>query len=181
MKIYTKTGDNGKTSLYSKDRISKSNIRVEAYGTIDELNSVLEIVMTLDPPDSIKTDIEKIINLLFQVGSDLATPLKSVMDKKIKRIGKDDILFLETKIDNYSAELPELHNFILLGGSKQSALLNFARSVARRAERRIVAVSEIEDLNPHLITFINRLSDYLFVAARYINFKLNIEEKIWKA
>ena len=128
MKIYTKTGDNGKTSLYSKDRISKSNIRVEAYGTIDELNSVLEIVMTLDPPDSIKTDIEKIINLLFQVGSDLATPLKSVMDKKIKRIGKDDILFLETKIDNYSAELPELHNFILLGGSKQSALLNFTLS-----------------------------------------------------
>ncbi|HPD32788.1 MAG TPA: cob(I)yrinic acid a,c-diamide adenosyltransferase [Bacteroidota bacterium] len=180
MKIYTKTGDNGETSLNSKDRISKSNIRVEAYGTIDELNSLLGIIMTEEILDVIKIDIEKIMNLLFQVGSDLATPFNSTLEKKITRIEQNDILFLETKIDYYTAELPELHNFILPYGTKQSALLYFARAVTRRAERRIVALSEIEEINPNIIIFINRLSDYLFIAARYINFKLNIEEKIWK-
>jgi cob(I)alamin adenosyltransferase len=180
MKIYTKTGDSGKTSLNSPQRIPKNNIRVEAYGTIDELNSVLGIVMTHDFPDSIKLDIEKIMNLLFQVGSDLATPFESPMDKKIKRIDENDISYLEKLIDDYDKELPELRNFILPGGSQPSAYINLARTVARRAERRIVALSDSEEINLNIIKFINRLADYLFVAARYVNLKLNIKEKIWK-
>ena len=180
MKIYTKTGDNGKTSLNSPDRILKSDIRVEAYGTIDELNSMLGIVMTQNLPDSIKIDIDKIMNLLFQIGSDLATPFDSPMSNKIKRLNDDEITFLEKQIDKYDAELPTLRNFILPGGSQQSALINFARTIVRRAERRIVALAENEEINSNIIKFINRLADYLFVIARYINFKLNIEERIWK-
>jgi len=180
MKIYTKTGDLGQTSLNSPQRIPKSNIRVEAYGTVDELNSILGLIMTMDFHNSIKSDIEKIQILLFKVGSDLATPTDSPMNKKIQRIDEEDVLFLEKKIDLYDSELPELRNFIIPGGSQQSAFLNFARTVARRAERRVVALNEQEEINSYIIKFLNRLADYLFIAARYANFKLNIEEKIWK-
>lgn len=181
MKIYTKTGDKGETSLFNGARVPKSDIRVEAYGNVDELNSYIGLITTFDIPKDVCEVLEKISRVLFEIGTDLATPIaNSRKTKRVKRLGYESINFLEEKIDHYSAKLPELRNFILPGGSSESAWLHIARTVCRRAERRVVELSQKEEINPNIVVFFNRLSDLLFVMARYINLTKHIEDVIWK-
>ncbi len=184
MKIYTKTGDKGETSLFDGTRVSKSSIRVEAYGNIDELNSYIGLITTMSIPKDLYDILEKVNRLLFAIGTDLATPIEEIDNpkkiKKVKRLGKEHIDYLEQAIDNYSDKLPELRNFILPGGSSESAWLHIARTVCRRAERRVVELAQRENVNHNIIVFLNRLSDFLFIAARYVNFFKGIEDTIWK-
>jgi len=178
MKIYTKTGDTGKTSLFKGTRVLKSDLRVETYGTVDELNSIIGIAISQGMPEKISEDLTKISNLLFNLGSDLATPLDSNL--QINRIQNCDIAFLEQMIDEYSEKMPELRNFILPGGSKPASFLHQARTVCRRAERLAVSLMEIDDIGDLPVIFLNRLSDYLFTAARYANQLLVVAEREWK-
>lgn len=180
MKIYTKTGDNGRTSLFDGKRVSKSNPRVEAYGTIDELNSYIGTISTFELPEKEKEILNRINNLLFLVGTDLATVDDSKLPKNFKRISSADVEFLEKLIDEYSATLPELQNFVLPGGCFEAAFTHIARTVCRRAERRVVELEQIESINHNIVVFLNRLSDFLFVLARYFNNLKGVEEVIWK-
>lgn len=177
MKIYTKTGDKGSTSLYNGSRVPKSDLRVETYGTVDELNTIIGLAIAHDVPKLIEEDLLIISKWLFNLGSDLATPLNSKVN--IERIKLENIEYLEKKIDEYTIKLPELNNFILPGGSKPGAFLHQARTVCRRAERLAVSLSANEDIGELPVIFLNRLSDYLFTAARFSNHLLGINETIW--
>ncbi|MCC6550102.1 MAG: cob(I)yrinic acid a,c-diamide adenosyltransferase [Ignavibacteriaceae bacterium] len=170
MKIYTKTGDGGQTGLFGGGRVAKDSLRIEAYGTVDELNSVLGILQTESSDQKTGEIINFLQNQLFNVGSDLATPLDYVSTHfTIPRIGNEQIETAEKMIDNLESLLEPLQNFILPGGSKAAAYTHLARTVCRRAERRIVTLSEAEDINHKIIIFVNRVSDLLFVLARYLN------------
>lgn len=177
MKIYTKTGDNGTTSLFDGQRVRKDNLRVETYGTVDELNSIIGLAIAFDVPQQMKNDLMRINNDLFVLGGDLATPMNK--QSKVNRINEQHINWLEQKIDEYTERLPQLRNFILPGGSQSAAFLHQARTVCRRLERIAVSLSEIEDIGQFVLIYINRLSDYLFVAARFANFLNNKEDVIW--
>lgn len=177
MKIYTKTGDKGSTSLFNGSRVLKSELRVETYGTVDELNAIIGLVIAHDVPKLLEEDLLKISRWLFNLGSDLATPLDSKIN--IERIKQEYIDFLEKKIDEYTIKLPKLNNFILPGGSKPAAFLHQARTVCRRAERLAVSLSEKEKIGELPVIFLNRLSDYLFTAARYANYLSGMNETIW--
>jgi cob(I)alamin adenosyltransferase len=175
MKIYTKTGDKGKTGLFGGERVSKSAVRLHAYGTIDELNALLGVIASESKiPRNLQTQMMEIQTLLFYVGADLATPMKS--SAKILRIEPKNALLLEDWIDAMETKLLPLTQFILPSGSRAGALLHQARTTCRRAERWIVELGEKEAINHEVIVFVNRLSDYLFVAARYVNMKSGIEE-----
>lgn len=162
MKIYTKTGDSGKTSLYDGSRVDKDSIRVEAYGTIDELNAFIG-----DASNYIKIEDKKVLKIiqkkLFDVGGELATKEDGIFKNSIK---EDDIKLLEDNIDNYMDKTEEMKAFTLPGTSKAASKLHIARTVCRRAERRIIALNKIEKINPHLIKYINRLSDLLYAISR---------------
>ncbi|MEJ5245412.1 MAG: cob(I)yrinic acid a,c-diamide adenosyltransferase [Bacteroidota bacterium] len=177
MKIYTKTGDNGTTSLFDGQRVRKDNLRVETYGTVDELNSIIGLAIAFDVPQQMKNDLIRINNDLFVLGGDLATPMS--IQSKVNRINEQHINWLENKIDEYTEILPPLRNFILPGGIQSAAFLHQARTVCRRLERIAVSLSEIEDIGQFVLIYINRLSDYLFVAARFANFLNNKEDVIW--
>ncbi len=179
-KIYTKTGDKGTTALFGGTRVSKHSIRIETYGTVDELNSTIGIVLAQNEiPEPVRTTLLQLSSLLFSVGADLATPLIPPPTYAIPRITPQHSEWLEQFIDQYDTELEPLKNFILPGGTKASAYLHLARTVCRRAERLAVYLSEQEDIGESIIPFLNRLSDYLFTAARYVNFKNNIEDVQW--
>ncbi len=171
MKIYTKTGDKGETGLFGAGRVSKDSLRIEAYGTVDELNSFIGYAITEINDAELKKILFKIQNQLFIVGSDLAAPNE---DKQgiIPRVKEEYIKEVENHIDFFSEKLEELKNFILPGGTKGASLLHIARSVCRRAERKIVKLNKAEKVNPFIIIFLNRISDFLFVLARYEN-KIN--------
>jgi cob(I)alamin adenosyltransferase len=169
MKIYTKTGDKGQTGLFNGQRVSKAALRVEAYGTVDELNTIIGLARSENLPEELENHLRKISNLLFNLGSDLASPLDPPPKFEVIRLDGKSIEFLEKLIDKYDEELEPLRTFILPGGSRQAALLHQARTVCRRAERLIVRLSENEDIGDNPVIFINRLSDYLFTAARYAN------------
>ena len=178
MSIYTKFGDKGKTSLYGGKTVSKASLRVNTYGTLDELNSYLGIVLSYKLPQEIKKELIRIQNDLFEIGAFLANPSTG----KFKEMGK--YLFKRTEefeyqIDNLSKKLPELENFILPGGSVSGSHLHYARTLARRAERKTVELSEKEKVNPQTLIYLNRLSDVLFVYARFINKKDKKKEVIW--
>ncbi len=175
MKIYTKTGDKGETSLFSGERVQKHSLRIDAYGTVDELNSLIGICRSIWPPVEIENYFEELQELLFVLGSDLATKLDS--SKKTFRISEEDTHQIERHIDKIDKELPQLKNFILPGGCALASYLHFARTIARKSERLIIFLSTQEEINPHIIPFINRLSDFLFVLARYSN-KLEGKEEI---
>jgi cob(I)alamin adenosyltransferase len=179
-KIYTKTGDKGKSSLWGGKRVSKASSRIEAYGTVDELNSILGIVYALDSLDkTIKKSIQKIQKELIIIGSDLATPIDISGKFKQVRISKSPTTRLEKEIDKLSKILPRLSSFILPTGSFEGSVLHHARAVCRRAERNCVKLSNEEDINENVIVYLNRLSDWLFTAARYQNMKDNkIEVKV---
>ncbi|WP_071458768.1 cob(I)yrinic acid a,c-diamide adenosyltransferase [Bacillus massilinigeriensis] len=176
MKIYTKSGDKGTTSLVYGVRVNKNDLRVEAYGTCDEANSMIGLAMSRLEAEVFpgKAEIQgffhKIQTALFHVGAELATPEGKEVKWQLKR---ENIEELESMIDKWDAELPPLMNFILPGGHEAGAALHVARTITRRAERNAVAIGEV---NPLVLSYLNRLSDLLFVAARFINHKLKAPE-----
>lgn len=179
MKIYTKTGDKGETSLYGGKRVSKATIRIEAYGTVDELNTVIGICRAMSPPQRVDEALLKIQNQLFTLGADLASPLSNTKNKNVPRISEDDSKFLEDLIDKLDSEIKPLRSFILPGGSLLSAQIHFARTVCRRAERLIVQLSKKEKIGTQPIIYLNRLSDFLFVLARWVNHLERGNEITW--
>ncbi len=178
-KIYTKTGDDGSTGLLGGVRVKKYSLRVEVYGTVDELNAYIGLLLVKIDDKKLMETIRKLNNLLFIAGADLATPLDNKSKIQIDRINEDDVNWLETKIDEYTALLPEIKFFILSGGTETAAFLHVARTVCRRAERRLVELAASEDLGDNIVKFFNRLSDFLFTAARYANFIAGVEETKW--
>jgi len=178
MKIYTKKGDSGDTSLFGGQRVSKSTERIEAYGTVDELNSYVGLATSYDLSEKGTDLLRTVQELLFTLGADLATPPSS--EARIARIAEKDIRFLEDAIDDMEENLQPLKNFILPGGSQPGATLHVARTVCRRAERAAVACQETDDISDACIKFLNRLSDFLFVIARYENKQAGVREETWK-
>ena len=178
MKIYTKTGDTGETSLFGGKRVPKSSLRIDAYGTVDELNAQLGVVRSLQPSAAVDTILEKIQNQLFLLGADLAAPFGSA-PADTKRIQQNEIQFLEDTIDRLDAQLEPLKSFILPGGSHAGAQLHIARTVCRRAERFVDALGRKEEIDKLPLIYLNRLADLLFVAARYTNKLAGIEETKW--
>jgi len=179
-KIYTKTGDDGTTGLVGGTRVKKYALRLEAYGTIDELNSLLGVIRSLAVPAEIVDFLVQIQNKLFNIGSRLASDEKGEEFTSNLAVRNEDIEVLELAIDRYQEGLPELRNFILPGGELSVAQCHVARTVCRRAERRIVEFSEQEKVQPELIKYINRLSDFLFVLARYLGHKNGVAETPWQ-
>ncbi len=188
-KIYTRTGDKGKTSLFDGKKVLKSDKKVEAYGTIDELNSAIGLaiaeISNFKYPISnkkkkkglslITDELEEIQNDLLEIGSSLAVsttlPISQLKDRPQE---------LEKLIDRLTKQLPPLSQFILPGGGKGGALLHLTRTICRRAERRVVALSKTEKIDPVVLVYLNRLSDLLFTMARFVNFKEKKKEKIWR-
>jgi cob(I)alamin adenosyltransferase len=179
MKIYTKTGDDGTTGRFGGCRVNKNHPVVETYGTVDELNSILGIVQSLEPPPSIHAKLQRIQNELFEIGADLSFPA-SEENKMVKRITPEYAQRLEPEIDEMIAEIPPLKEFILPGGTQISATLHHARTVCRRAERSCMAAQEVEKLNPEIIRYLNRLSDWLFCLARFANHIVKVQDVVWK-
>jgi cob(I)alamin adenosyltransferase len=174
MKIYTRTGDKGKTSLFGGKRVFKNHLRVNAYGSVDELNSLLGVVVAKIRDKRAEEFINQIQKDLFRLNSYLAgSNIK--MEVLTQRI--ED---MEKIIDTLDKELPSLSNFILPEGTEPAALLFFGRAICRRAERELVALSLEETVNEELLAYLNRLSDFLFVLARFMNFKAGRTETIWK-
>ncbi|QPC83912.1 cob(I)yrinic acid a,c-diamide adenosyltransferase [Phototrophicus methaneseepsis] len=178
MKIYTRTGDDGTTSLFSGGRVRKDDLRVEAYGTVDELNSVLGMVRAAGPTPQLEDWLTEVQSQLFHLGADLATPLNA-KSEWVVRMDAQKVAWLEANIDTMTAELEPLKHFILPGGTSAAAALHLARTVCRRAERLVVALSEQEALSEQVQPYLNRLSDWLFTAARYENQRAGISESQW--
>ncbi|WP_373086039.1 cob(I)yrinic acid a,c-diamide adenosyltransferase [Sneathiella sp.] len=169
-RIYTRGGDKGKTSLGDGARVSKHSLRVEAYGDVDEVNAVIGLVrLDLQEPSDVM--LSRIQNDLFDLGADLCTPHQDAPKYPPLRVTQDQVDRLEQEIDALNAELSPLNSFILPGGSRAAAYLHLARTVCRRAERRITALADSDAVNPVAIVYINRLSDFLFVLGRYLNNK----------
>ena len=180
-KVYTRTGDDGTTALGGGQRISKRSLRIEAYGTVDELNSVIGVAMTAGLEDSIRDNLGRIQNELFHLGSDLCILEEDKQVMPVPVIEQRHVDFLESIMDLLSEELPPLANFILPGGSGGAAQLHMARTVCRRAERDLVGLSAEEVVNPVTIEYLNRLSDVLFVMARYENMKKGVPDVLWNS
>ena len=180
MKIYTKFGDSGETALYGGTRVGKDDSRIEAIGTVDELNAYIGYAQTLINDTDISDLMAQIQNHLFAVGADLATPATHTKAADF-RISADFTTAMETAIDTLSEELPPLTNFILPGGCAAGAILHIARVVCRRSERRIVQLANDTGVNPEIIRSLNRLSDLLFVLARTVNYRAQAPEPIWKS
>ncbi|MHA2369849.1 MAG: cob(I)yrinic acid a,c-diamide adenosyltransferase [Candidatus Hodarchaeales archaeon] len=175
-RIYTRTGDKGQTSLVNGTRVLKSNARVETYGTIDELNAAIGVTRSFLQDEMIDHWLETIQRDLFNIGSTLATPSeKQIPDRVHIPLAES----LEQLIDKCDEELPALTNFILPGGTKAGATLHLARTICRRAERRLVTLTEQEPVNPEILRYINRLADLLFSLARLENYRRGIEEVQW--
>ena len=176
-KIYTKTGDRGKTSLFDGKKVFKSDRKVETYGTIDELNSAIGVAVSeiRNPKSEIRKELEEIQNDLLEIGSSLAVssalPVNQLKDRPQE---------FEKLIDKLTKQLPPLTQFILPGGGKGGALLQLSRTIARRAERRVVGLSKSEHIDPTIVVYLNRLSDLLFTMARFVNYKEKQKEKIWR-
>ncbi len=176
MNIYTRTGDYGQTSLFGGDRVPKDNPRVDAYGTIDELNSFLGVARASWPSSPIDDELHRIQADLFDLGAQLASPGMS----RFTGVDSKRIEDLEHAIDEIEAELEPLKNFVLPGGSLAAAHLHVARTVCRRAERHVVALRDDTEPTRCAVAYLNRLSDYLFVAARLANAKHGVEDVPWK-
>lgn len=184
MKIYTKTGDKGETALYGGTRVSKASARVDSYGTIDELNSFIGIAKSFIEDGEVLQQLKKIQFDLFTVGSEAATPTDKLMLANGKSrlqlmISDEEINELENWMDAFEEKLEPLQFFILPGGGKAATFLHAARTICRRAERSLVFLNESEEVRAELIKYLNRLSDYLFVLARYISKINNEPEEYW--
>lgn len=175
-KIYTKTGDTGKTSLFGGKRVLKDDERIEAYGTIDELNSFVGLLRDSVERQEIIGQLAKIQNKLFDLGSYLATPEKKKEDSGVTA---DNILWMEACIDEMDSELPPLKNFILPGGHPHVSYAHLCRTVCRRAERKVVSLDKSSEIDPLVIQYLNRLSDYFFILARSIALQYGVAEIKW--
>jgi cob(I)alamin adenosyltransferase len=176
-KIYTRGGDAGETSLGDGSRVSKLDCRIGAFGTVDELNSALGVVLAGDVPAELRPPLERVQNELFDVGADLSVPW-GVTDRL--RVEQEMIDALEQLCDRFNADLPELRSFVLPGGSETAARLHVARTLCRRAERDTLEASQELELNPLVLRYLNRLSDLLFILARAANAIAGRGEPLWK-
>ena len=179
MKIYTRTGDDGTTGLLGPGRVLKSAPRVEAFGSVDELNAALGVARALDSVLWVTADLAVIQGRLFSLGAELAATATAPL-AKVERITAEDVAALEQIIDRMESELPPLVNFILPAGHVLAAQLHLARTICRRAERRVVALTETATVEPLLVHYINRLADLLFVMARWCNLKAGAPEVEWR-
>ncbi len=185
MKIYTKTGDKGKTALYGGIRVAKNHIRIEAYGTVDELNAFIGLIRSKSIEEKTKNILLTIQNDLFTLGATLATPkekdiLKSGKERlNIPKINEQSIRQLENNIDFMNKSLPKMKHFVLPGGSTTVSYCHIARCVCRRAERICVTLNEKTPLENHILIYLNRLSDYLFVLARKLTYDNQVKEIPW--
>ena len=178
MKIYTRTGDDGRTGLLGSDRVAKSDARVEAFGSVDELTAALGAVHALDAQGWLEPELGTVQARLFQLGAELATSDPAML-ARLARLAEDDVTALESWIDRCEADLSPLTRFILPGGSPLGASLHLARTVCRRAERRVVALTLAQTIEPRLIRYLNRLADTLFVLARWCNRRAGVGETEW--
>jgi cob(I)alamin adenosyltransferase len=178
-KVYTKTGDDGTTGLVGGNRVKKYDLRLEAYGTVDELNAAIGIVRSFEMEEDIRLLLIEIQNKLFNIGSRLASDERGNAITANLVVKYDDIEVLERAIDSFEEGLPELRNFILPGGELSMAQCHMARTVCRRAERRIVEFAEQTPVQTEIIKYINRLSDFLFVLARKLGNNNGVEETAW--
>ncbi len=178
MKIYTKTGDKGQTSLLSGERVAKFDNRIEAYGTIDELNSFVGLLGSSKLKESDALFLELVQNSLFNIGSQLAVGKKK-SSFKLQTIKEEHIVWLENEMDKIDAILPKLTSFVLPGGSQSVAYSHVCRSICRRAERLVVKLADDTEIDMNIIKFINRLSDYFFLLSRKIAFDFQIDEVVW--
>jgi cob(I)alamin adenosyltransferase len=178
--LYTRGGDKGETSLYGAGRVPKDSARVDAYGTIDELNCCIGVAIADCRHEEISRPLKRIQADLFTAGADLATDVTAKGGARVPRIRKRDTERLEKMVDKLQAKLPRLTSFILPGGSRLSSSLHLARAVCRRAERRVVTLGRAERINPEMVPYLNRLSTYLFNLARYANVLENVEDEVWK-
>lgn len=180
MKIYTKTGDNGLTSLFGGTRVPKHHLRIEAYGTVDELNSYIGLIRDQEIEQITKNVLIEIQDRLFTLGSILATePGNSKV--KVPQLYEEDLVFLENEIDKMNLSLPEMKSFVLPGGHPTVSFCHVARCVCRRAERLVVRLAETDKIQDITIKYLNRLSDYLFVLSRKLANEKNADEIPWKA
>lgn len=185
MKIYTKTGDAGTTSLFGGSRVPKHSLRIESYGTVDELNSHIGLIRSQEIDTHSKDILIQIQKKLFTLGSTLATdPKKAVLKSgkerlKIQKVNEESIELLENEMDSMNESLPDLTHFILPGGNNAVSFCHIARTVCRRAERRVTELNEIEPIDPLVIKYLNRLSDFLFVLARKLTKDMEAEEILW--
>lgn len=178
MKIYTKTGDKGTTSLIGGTRVSKAHLRINTYGTVDELNSFIGLLRDQPVNESRKDLLKEIQDRLFTIGSHLAMDYE-VSKKQLPDLLPTDVTRLETEMDAMDATLPELRHFILPGGHQSVSFAHLARTVCRRAERMIVELNAEEEVEDHIIIYMNRLSDFLFVLSRKMALELGIDEVKW--
>jgi len=177
-KVYTRTGDTGQTSLVSGNRVSKDDVRVEAYGTVDELNSNIGVLLhstKLDDPDIVAL-LRKAQNKLFNIGAYLANDSK---DASLYGLSQQDVTDLEKMMDEMSEELPPMQGFILPGGTRLSATADRCRTITRRAERRVVSLARVAPVDPLVLEYLNRLSDFFFVFARFNNIHNLVAEIYW--
>ena len=180
MKIYTKKGDTGETALYGGSRVSKDDLRIQAYGTLDELNAVLGMILSQDSvPVFVHDSLLRIQGELFQLGAELATPPGKPI--RIRLIQDEQVTQLEHEIDQMESELSPLKTFILPGGSPATSITHLARTVSRRAEREVITLHHSTPLRDMVLQYLNRLSDFLFVTARYLNLKTNCTDIPWIA
>jgi cob(I)alamin adenosyltransferase len=177
MSVYTRFGDKGKTSLYGGKTVSKGSLRIDAYGSLDELNSTIGVVLSEIKNPKIKKELWLIQNDLFAIGASLSG---NTENKQLEEYLKKRVTDFEKQIDSLSKKMPELMNFILPGGGKTGSFLHLARTVCRRFERRVAELSEKEKVNKETLIYINRLSDLLFTFARFINYQEKKKEIIWK-
>lgn len=180
MKIYTKTGDEGTTSLVGGARVAKTHVRLEAYGTLDELNAQLGLLVSFLSEESDVSDVRWVQGVLFVAGTRLATEEGSPYWEKLSRLTGEDVVRIEQMIDKGQEGLPPLHSFILPGGCRASAVAHVCRTVCRRAERRVLAMAEVGiRVEAEILSFLNRLSDYLFVLARKMNCMAHCGDFFW--
>jgi cob(I)alamin adenosyltransferase len=170
VKIYTRTGDDGTTGLIGGKRVSKDHLRIEAYGSVDELNALLGVVRSCSPSEPVEKTLRRIQDDLFTIGADLALPAGVDRNRyTVPALTETDVAALERDIDECERQLEPLRKFVLPGGTTAAALLHFARTVARRAERQCVSLASAEAVDPQILRYLNRLSDLCFVLARFVN------------
>jgi cob(I)alamin adenosyltransferase len=176
-RIYTRGGDQGQTSLGDGRRVPKTDLRIEACGTVDELNAAIGLVLALGPAGALSAWLARVQNELFDLGADLSVPEGGTGERL--RVSPDQVAWLESRCDEANAPLEPLSSFVLPGGSERSARLHNARTVCRRAERRVVALAEREPVNASALAYLNRLSDLLFILARAANASAGVDEPLW--
>lgn len=180
MKLYTKTGDKGQTGLIGGTRVAKNDIRIETYGTVDELNSFIGFLTTFIPDDENKMFLQRVQNQLFTVGSHLATDTSKVALNPASVLADDTVEVIETEIDRLDSLVEPLDAFVIPGGSQSGALCHICRTVTRRCERKLFDMSEHYNIDNQIFVFFNRLSDYFFVLSRYFTVQNGSEEIFWK-